>query len=30
MLATFSGNKTWGEHWKLHDTLVLFNSASVA
>ncbi|MGS5085547.1 galactarate dehydratase [Hydrogenophaga sp. A37] len=29
MLAVASGQKTWAEHWKLHNALVLFNPAPV-
>ena len=29
LLATASGKKTWAEHWKLHNPLVLFNPAPV-
>ncbi len=29
LLATASGKKTWAEHWKLHNALVLFNPAPV-
>ncbi len=29
MLAVASGKKTWAEHWKLHNALVLFNPAPV-
>ncbi len=29
MLAVASGKKTWSEHWKLHNALVLFNPAPV-
>lgn len=29
MLSVASGNKTWAEHWKLHNALVLFNPAPV-
>ncbi len=29
MLAVASGRKTWAEHWKLHNALVLFNPAPV-
>jgi len=24
-----SGRKTWAEHWKLHNALVLFNPAPI-
>ena len=27
MLDVASGKKTWAEHWKLHNALVLFNPA---
>ena len=29
MLDVASGQKTWAEHWKLHNSLVLFNPAPV-
>ncbi|MFL6659853.1 MAG: galactarate dehydratase [Massilia sp.] len=29
MLAVASGRKTWAEHWRLHNALVLFNPAPV-
>jgi galactarate dehydratase len=29
MLLVASGKKTWSEHWKLHNALVLFNPAPV-
>ena len=29
LLAVASGRKTWAEHWKLHNALVLFNPAPV-
>ncbi len=29
MLSVASGKKTWAEHWKLHNALVLFNPAPV-
>jgi len=29
LLAVASGQKTWAEHWKLHNALVLFNPAPV-
>jgi galactarate dehydratase len=29
MLDVASGNKTWAEHWKLHNALTLFNPAPV-
>ncbi|HUG24310.1 MAG TPA: galactarate dehydratase, partial [Albitalea sp.] len=29
MLDVASGRKTWAEHWKLHNALVLFNPAPV-
>jgi galactarate dehydratase len=29
LLDTASGKKTWAEHWKLHNALVLFNPAPV-
>jgi galactarate dehydratase len=29
MLAVASGQKTWAEHWKLHNALVLFNPAPI-
>ena len=29
MLSIASGKKTWAEHWKLHNALVLFNPAPV-
>lgn len=29
LLATASGRKTWSEHWKLHNSLVLFNPAPI-
>jgi len=29
MLDVASGKKTWAEHWKLHNSLVLFNPAPV-
>ena len=29
LLDTASGRKTWAEHWKLHNALVLFNPAPV-
>jgi galactarate dehydratase len=29
LLATASGRKTWAEHWKLHNSLVLFNPAPI-
>ncbi|MEO8857614.1 MAG: galactarate dehydratase [Burkholderiaceae bacterium] len=29
MLAVASGKKTWAEHWKLHNALVLFNPAPI-
>jgi galactarate dehydratase len=29
MLDVASGKKTWAEHWKLHNALVLFNPAPV-
>jgi len=29
MLATASGQRTWAEHWKLHNALVLFNPAPI-
>jgi galactarate dehydratase len=29
LLATASGRRTWAEHWKLHNALVLFNPAPV-
>ena len=29
LLAVASGKKTWAEHWKLHNALVLFNPAPV-
>ncbi len=29
MLEVASGRKTWAEHWKLHNALVLFNPAPV-
>ncbi len=29
LLATASGQKTWAEHWRLHNDLVLFNPAPV-
>ena len=29
MLEVASGKKTWAEHWKLHNALVLFNPAPV-
>jgi galactarate dehydratase len=29
MLDVASGRKTWAEHWKLHNALVLFNPAPI-
>jgi galactarate dehydratase len=29
LLKTASGEKTWAEHWKLHNALVLFNPAPI-
>lgn len=29
LLTTASGEKTWAEHWKLHNALVLFNPAPI-
>jgi galactarate dehydratase len=29
LLAVASGHKTWAEHWKLHNALVLFNPAPI-
>jgi galactarate dehydratase len=29
LLEVASGKKTWAEHWKLHNALVLFNPAPV-
>jgi galactarate dehydratase len=29
LLSVASGKKTWAEHWKLHNALVLFNPAPV-
>ena len=29
LLAVASGRKTWAEHWRLHNALVLFNPAPV-
>ena len=29
LLSVASGHRTWAEHWKLHNALVLFNSALV-
>jgi galactarate dehydratase len=29
LLAVASGKKTWAEHWKLHNALLLFNPAPV-
>jgi len=29
MLDVASGRRTWAEHWKLHNALVLFNPAPV-
>jgi galactarate dehydratase len=29
LLAVASGRKTWAEHWKLHNALVLFNPAPI-
>ena len=29
LLATASGKKTWAEHWRLHNALVLFNPAPI-
>jgi len=29
LLSVASGRKTWAEHWKLHNALVLFNPAPV-
>lgn len=29
LLTVASGKKTWAEHWKLHNALVLFNPAPV-
>ena len=29
MLSVASGKKTWAEHWKLHNALVLFNPAPI-
>ncbi|ALK89237.1 D-galactarate dehydratase [Limnohabitans sp. 63ED37-2] len=29
LLETASGKKTWAEHWKLHNALVLFNPAPI-
>ena len=29
MLEVASGKKTWAEHWKLHNALVLFNPAPI-
>jgi galactarate dehydratase len=29
MLEVVSGHKTWAEHWKLYNALVLFNPAPV-
>ncbi len=29
LLETASGKRTWAEHWKLHNALVLFNPAPV-
>jgi galactarate dehydratase len=29
LLDVASGKKTWAEHWKLHNALVLFNPAPV-
>ena len=29
MLKVASGKKTWAEHWKLHNALVLFNPAPI-
>ena len=29
ILAVASGKKTWAEHWKIHNSLVLFNPAPV-
>ncbi len=29
LLAVASGQKTWAEHWKLHNDLVLFNPAPI-
>jgi galactarate dehydratase len=29
LLAVASGKKTWAEHWKLHNDLVLFNPAPI-
>lgn len=29
LLAVASGKKTWAEHWKLHNALVLFNPAPI-
>jgi galactarate dehydratase len=29
LLAVASGQRTWAEHWGLHNALVLFNPAPV-
>ena len=29
LLAVASGQRTWAEHWKLHNALVLFNPAPI-
>jgi galactarate dehydratase len=29
LLDVASGRRTWAEHWKLHNALVLFNPAPV-
>ena len=29
LLDVASGRKTWAEHWKLHNALVLFNPAPI-
>ena len=29
LLEVASGRKTWAEHWKLHNALVLFNPAPI-
>jgi galactarate dehydratase len=29
LLEVASGQKTWAEHWKLHNALVLFNPAPI-
>jgi galactarate dehydratase len=29
LLETASGKRTWAEHWKLHNALVLFNPAPI-